>query len=155
MGPLAFPEFLRMGMGEFRTKTKGRKTMKAATRDKKSRWYLHNLVFTAALAGMALVFMICQATPTQAATMEEKLNDFLRGPPFEFASDELQPAGEAAQTEALQPILGLPPPQSKSTEPTLEQIKEFAEAVRGDTYAFPGEDAARYAFGPRKALRGH
>lgn len=104
--------------------------MKAATRDKKSRWYLHKLVLSAALVGLALVFMMCQVTPTQAATMEEKLNDFLTGPPFEFGFDELQPAGEAAKTEALKPILRLPSPPSK--EPTLEQIKEFAEAVRDD-----------------------
>jgi len=30
--------------------------------------------------------------------MEDKLNDFLRGSPFEFGSDELQPTGEAAKT---------------------------------------------------------
>jgi hypothetical protein len=139
-----------MGMGELRVKTKGRKTMEAATRDKKSRGHLHKFVLLSAISGMALVFMICQATPTQAATMEDRLNDFLRGPPFEFGSTELQPAGEAANTETLQPLVGLPPSQSTSTEPTLKQIKEFAEAVRGDTYASPGKDAARYAFGPRQ-----
>jgi hypothetical protein len=136
-GPVALAEFLRMGMGKWR------KTMKAATRDKKSRWYIHMLVLSAALAGMALVLMICQATPTKAATMEEKLSDFLKGPPFEFGFDKLQVAGEAAKTEALKPILGLPSRQS--TEPTLEQIKEFAETVQGDTYAFPEEVAPKYA----------
>ncbi len=104
--------------------------MKAATRDKKTKWYLHKLVLPSALAGMALVFMVCQATPTPAATMEEKLKDFLTGPLFEFWSDELQSAGEAAKTEALKPILRLPSPQS--TEQTLEQVEEFAKAVRDD-----------------------
>ncbi len=104
--------------------------MKAVDRDKRTIWYLHKLVLMAALAGMALVFTVCQATPTQAATMEEKLNDFLTGPPFEFGCDELQFAGEAAKTEALKPFLRLPSPQS--TEQTIEQIKEFAKAVRDD-----------------------
>ncbi len=104
--------------------------MKAATRDKKTKWYLHKLVLPAALAGMALFFMICQPTPTQAATMEDNLKDFLKGPPFEFGSDELKPAGEAAKTEALKPILRLPSPQS--TEQTIEQIKEFAKSVLDD-----------------------
>ena len=85
--------------------------------------------------------------------MEDKLNDFLRGSPFEFGFDELQPTREAAKAEALKPIFRLPPLQSESTEPTLEPIKEFAEAARGDTYAFPRKDAAQYVFGSGKTVQ--
>jgi hypothetical protein len=127
--------------------------MKAATRDKKSKWHLHKLVLTSALAGMALVFMICQTTPAQAATMEEKLSDFLRGPPFEFGFGKLPTGGEVAKSEPLEPILRLPPPPS--TEPNLEQIKEFAEAVGGDTYAFPEKTGPKYASGGRLVQSGH
>ena len=124
--------------------------MKAATRGKKRKWCLHKSVLPAALSGMALVFTMCQTTPTPAAAMEETLNDFLREPPFELVSEELPPAGEAAQTEASNSDLSLSPPQITPTEPPLEQIKEFAEAVQGDTYAFPEEAAPKYAGGGRR-----
>src|SRR5665647_1028618 len=112
--------------------------MKAATRDKKSRWYLHKLVLSAALAGMALVFMVCQAPPTKAATMEEKLQEFLHGPPFDFTVEfqGLKPAGEVVEVEDPLPTLSLPPLAPKTGEPTLEQIREFAEIVLGEPFAF-------------------
>jgi hypothetical protein len=86
-----------------------------------------------AIAGITLV-TICLVAPARAATFEKQLQEFLQGPPFEYTLEfqELKPAGEVAKVEDPQPTLGLPPLTSKTVEPTLEQIREFAEAVLND-----------------------
>lgn len=120
--------------------------MKYPNEDHGIKYISYRRILLAAIAGMALV-TICLVAPTLAATFEEQLQEFLQGPPFEFTIEfrGLKPAGEVAKVEDPQPTLSLLPPAPKTGEPTLEQIRDFAEMVRGDTFASPEEAAPKYA----------
>ncbi len=89
--------------------------------------------FLTAMAGVLLT-LCCLVTPAPAATPEEQLQEFLQGQPFEFnvRFQSQKTAICAAQVEDTLTILRLLSQTSKTEDPAMEKITEFAEEMLTD-----------------------